>query len=183
MVDPCPFCERARDPSAVLGGVLLENSQFLATLWAEGAGPTYLGQVVVQTRRHVPTLAELTPSEGVAIGPFLQRLASALGEAVRPELVYLDCYMEVVRHVHLFLTPRYPGTPREYWRLGVVDWPEAPRGDRAEVEALAERIRSALRRRAAAARTGPTRPGRGTRRVVETRHTARRPHGRRPHRE
>jgi histidine triad (HIT) family protein len=144
MGDACAFCERIRVGGPFPGGILLENPHYLATLWTNPQGPTYLGQVLLQTRRHVPSLASLTSAEGAALGPMIQRLSRALGEAVGPELVYLDCYMEVVRHVHLFLTARYPRTPREFWRLDLTDWPDAPRGGLPEVEALADRLRATL---------------------------------------
>ncbi|MCI4365928.1 MAG: hypothetical protein L3K10_07735, partial [Thermoplasmata archaeon] len=105
----------------------------------------YRGQVLIQTRRHVPSLAELTPAEGAALGPVIQRLAVALRVVVHPELVYLDCYMEVVRHAHFFLTPRYPGTPPEFWRLEVTYWPGAPRVAPTGLGPLGDELRAALR--------------------------------------
>ena len=33
-----------------------------------------------------------------------------------------------------------PGTPREFWGTAVTDWPEAPKGNDAEITALCQRI-------------------------------------------
>jgi histidine triad (HIT) family protein len=140
----CLFCERTQEPASPGGHRIFEDAHFLATLTTGTEEPFYLGQILVQTRRHARSLAELTPAEGEALGPLIQRLSSALQREVESELVYLECYMEVVRHVHFFLTARYPGTPKEFWRGGITDWPGAPRGGRDVVEKLASRLQSRL---------------------------------------
>jgi hypothetical protein len=58
--------------------------------------------------------------------------------------VYVECYAEVTPQLHTFLNARYPGTPAEYLRWRVKDWPDAPRGDVPENIALCERLRAAL---------------------------------------
>jgi len=40
----------------------------------------------------------------------------------------------------LLLTARYPGTPEAFWRGNVYDWPQAPRGDAAQVAALCDQL-------------------------------------------
>ena len=45
-------------------------------------------------------------------------------------------------HLHLHLIPRYPGAPREYWGMRVDEWPDAPRGEAAEIAALCEQLRA-----------------------------------------
>ncbi|PWT73183.1 MAG: hypothetical protein C5B60_08565 [Chloroflexi bacterium] len=45
---------------------------------------------------------------------------------------------------HIFLTARYPGTPPEYLRWNVENWPGAPRGGAAEITCLCKRLRTAL---------------------------------------
>jgi histidine triad (HIT) family protein len=140
----CVFCDRATRPRPSLPGFLYEDPHLLASLWPGEGDSSYLGQVMIQTRRHVPSLGELTREEGAALGALIQRFSTALRSTLGAELVYLECYMEVVRHVHLFLTPRYPGTPPEYWRGELTEWPGAPRGGAAEIDALGERLRGWL---------------------------------------
>ncbi|MCI4350620.1 MAG: HIT family protein [Thermoplasmata archaeon] len=144
--EPCRFCERVRHSLSFPGGVVYEDAHFHATLWTGDDPRSYLGQLFVQSKRHVPSLAELTVDEGAALGALIQKLSNALRDTVHPELVYLDCYMEVVRHVHLFLTARYPGTPSEFLRWRVTEWPGAPHGDRAQIDVLGNRLRSVLAR-------------------------------------
>jgi histidine triad (HIT) family protein len=152
--EACRFCERLRHSPSFLGGVVFEDAHFHVTLWTGEDPRYYLGQLILQTKRHVPSLAGLSTEEGAAFGSLVQRLAVALRETLHPELVYLDCYMEVVRHVHLFLTARYAGTPPEFLRSRVTEWPGAPHGDRAQVEVLGNRLRAVLVRPSNAARGG-----------------------------
>lgn len=146
MTEPCRFCARLRHSPSFPGGVLYEDPFFHATLWSDGEAKTYLGHILIQSKRHITSLAELTAPEGAALGSLVQRLSAALGETLRPELVYLDCYMEVIRHVHLFLTARYPGTPPEFLRIKVTEWTGAPHEDRAQLEVLGNRLRAILNR-------------------------------------
>jgi diadenosine tetraphosphate (Ap4A) HIT family hydrolase len=130
----------------VPGGVLLHDTHLHATLWTPPDGPDYLGRIVLHSRRHLPSLGDLTPAEGVALGAATQRLGVALRETLPPELVYLESYMEAVRHLHAFFMPRYPGTPREFVRQRLTAWPQAPRADKGASEQLAERLRAVLAR-------------------------------------
>jgi hypothetical protein len=50
-----------------------------------------------------------------------------------------------VPHLHVWLAPRYAGTPREFWGMRLAEWPGPPKGGRAEIAALCERVRSHLR--------------------------------------
>jgi histidine triad (HIT) family protein len=143
-MSPCEFCARAAIAPQLPGGVILEDGGFQATHWLGSDRPVYLGQLIVQSVRHVPTLADLSDEEAHAFGRVVIRLSRGLRAATRAELVYLYGFQEIVRHVHLFLTARYPGTPVEYIRLAVTDWPAAPRGSEEDVARLCERIRSEL---------------------------------------
>ncbi len=106
--------------------------------------PTYLGHLMVRTKRHVPGLAELTEAEGQALGLAVARLSHALKTCTGAEKVYAEAYYEVVQHVHLLLTARYPGTPPEFWRWKIGEWPAAPKGAAKEVTALCDRLRAYL---------------------------------------
>ena len=106
--------------------------------------PNYLGYLLLSTKRHVPGLGELTEPEGQSIGLAVARLSKALQACTRAEKVYAEAYYEVNPHVHVILTARYPGLPKEYWRWNVGDWPEAPRGNPEAVAALSAQLRTRL---------------------------------------
>jgi diadenosine tetraphosphate (Ap4A) HIT family hydrolase len=60
--------------------------------------------------------------------------------------VYAFVVGDRVPHLHIHLIPRHPGAPQEYRGVRVDEWPDAPRGDQAEVAALVNRLRLRLQR-------------------------------------
>ena len=99
---------------------------------------------MLRTKRHVPGLAELTEAEGQAMGLAVARLSKAFKTCIGAEKVYAEAYYEVIPHLHLLLTARYPGTPQEFWRWKIGDWSDAPKGGAKEVEALCDQLRAHL---------------------------------------
>jgi histidine triad (HIT) family protein len=141
MESDCPFCnvQRASPPSAV--GVYDDDLVYAAHVVEESA-PTYLGHLIVQTKRHVAGYAELSDDEATAVGLAIARLSRALKACTAAEKVYAVMFGEVVPHFHTHLTSRYPGTPPEYWRMNIENWPQAPRGEREAIVALCECLRN-----------------------------------------
>jgi histidine triad (HIT) family protein len=146
----CVFCARPMAAPRLPGGVILEYGGFQVTHWMAQERPTYLGNLLIQTLRHVPTLADLSDVESEAFGRIVGRLSRAVRTVARAELIYLYGFQEIVRHVHWFLTARYPATPPEYLRLAVTDWPGAPRGDEGQVAVMCDQLRTELGRQKSA---------------------------------
>lgn len=142
----CQFCQNQQGTVPFAGGALYADELVYASHYSHGEEPIYLGHLVVQTRRHVPTFAELTDAEAQSIGLLITRLSRALKECVGAERTYVVFFGEVVPHLHVLLTARYPGTPPEYWRSHVYDWPDAPKGGPDEIAAFCERLRASLKR-------------------------------------
>jgi histidine triad (HIT) family protein len=109
-----------------------------------GQEPTYLGYLMAELKRHAPGLAEQTNEEAQALGLLVARLSRALKASEGAEHVYLFVFGTHVSHLHLHLVPRYPGTPRAYWGSRIDEWPDAPRGNVAEIAAVCERLRTWL---------------------------------------
>jgi histidine triad (HIT) family protein len=143
-VTECLFCKIQQGAEPPAGGPIYEDELVYAQHADFDNGPAYLGRLVVETRRHVPDFAELTADEAQAVGLVISRLSRALKRCTGAEKVYVEFYAEVTPHLHVFLTPRYPGAPAEYWRGHAGEWPEAPRGGEPEIAALCQRLRSAL---------------------------------------
>lgn len=141
----CPFCRQQQGEVPVVGGVLYEDHHVYACHLQREGEPTYLGSVQVETKRHVPTYAELTEDEARALGLLVSRISRALKVCTGVEHVYVYFFGEVIPHLHTFVVARYPDAPEAYWRLRVSEWPDAPRGDPAEVAAFCDRLRAALR--------------------------------------
>jgi histidine triad (HIT) family protein len=79
-----------------------------------------------------------------AVGLLVARLSRALKDAAGADHVYVFFYGDHVPHLHLHVFARYPGTPEEYWRQRVDEWPGSPKGSADEVAAFCDRLRSAL---------------------------------------
>jgi histidine triad (HIT) family protein len=136
----CYVCEKHQSGAGVIGSDhLMVLGHVLPD--APGAdGRVYLGHLVVEPRRHVSGLADLTDDEAAALG----RWAAAAARALDAEHVYSSVVGHQVDHLHLHLVPRYPGTPREYWWPRLDEWPEAPMGGQAEVTRMVDDIRARL---------------------------------------
>lgn len=142
----CMVCRKQRGEIQVAGGAIYEDELLYCShaLFASGEQTAYLGWLAVETRRHIPGLAELTDLEGQALGLLVARLSRALKTVQQAEHVYAFVMGHGVPHLHLHLLPRYPGTPREYWGVRIDEWPDAPRGGSSEIEMLCARIRAYL---------------------------------------
>lgn len=142
----CFVCQKHRGDIAVPGGAIYEDELIYVghASIPEDMTATYLGTLMVEPKRHVPGMAELDDAEAEAIGRMIPRLSRALKEREGAEHVYLFRLGHHVDHLHLWVVPRYPGTPREYWGLRVDEWPQAPRGDANAVAAFCERVRRFL---------------------------------------
>jgi diadenosine tetraphosphate (Ap4A) HIT family hydrolase len=137
----CYVCEKHRTGDGLVAGDdLIVVTHVLPDAPGNDGVPVYLGHLVVEPRRHVHGLADLTDDEAAAFGRWATRAARAL----RAEHVYSSVVGHQVDHLHLHLVPRYPGTPREYWWPRLDEWPAAPRGGNAEVTQLVGEIRARL---------------------------------------
>jgi histidine triad (HIT) family protein len=132
----CFVCDKHRAGEGVVSG---DDLMVLAHVLPDD-GRAYLGHLVVEPRRHVPGLADLTPAEAAALGQWAVRGARALDA----EHVYSSVVGHQVDHLHLHLVPRYAGTPREYWWPKLDEWPDAPMGGLPEVTRVVDDIRARL---------------------------------------
>jgi histidine triad (HIT) family protein len=146
----CFFCGRLREPGSIEAWRIYEDDLLVATHQVEANGPTYLGTVMVQTRRHTEGLGGLTDREAERLGLVVTRISRALRSTLGAEWTYAYCFTEAFRHVHTIVDARYPGLPKEYVRLGIHEWPLAPRGDAEAVRRLVIELRVAMARASAA---------------------------------
>ena len=146
-MEDCLICRKHRGDFVVPGGAVYEDDLVYVghSAIAEGEGETNLGIFFVEPKRHIPGLAELTEAEGQRAGLLISRISKILKESEGAEHVYLFVMGHHVPHLHIWIVPRYPGTPREYWGFRVDEWPDAPKGGAGEIEALCGRLRKALK--------------------------------------
>lgn len=142
----CFICRKHRGELQVPGGAIYEDDLFFAAHASipETESDTYLGTILLEPKRHTPGLAELSDQGAQSVGHLITQLGRAIKRSEGAEHIYLFVFGHHVDHLHIWLVPRYPGTPREYWGTGVDEWPEAPRGDSEAVAELSQRLREQL---------------------------------------
>jgi histidine triad (HIT) family protein len=128
------------------GGALYQDDLVYAGhIHRLGHTDAYLGHLVVEPKRHVEGLAELTPEEAAALGRVVSELARALRSSEEAEQISSFVFGDGREpHLHVHVVPRYPGTPRDYRGLRVTEWPGAPRGGADEIVALCDRLRASI---------------------------------------
>jgi diadenosine tetraphosphate (Ap4A) HIT family hydrolase len=106
----CNACAEIAGEISAPGGVIYDDGRWFVT---HHTGPyTDPGELIVKTRRHCESLAELRPEEAAALGPVLHSAVAALEQVVRAERIYALSFNERLRHLHFLLLPRTASMPR-----------------------------------------------------------------------
>ena len=142
----CLVCQKHRDASEFPGGPIYEDDSVIVSHMHPAAanGRMYVGWCLVETRRHVRNLSDLSDAEGAAVGVALARLGRSLEAELQAEHVYAWVLGDRLPHLQVHLVPRHPGTPKKFWGLRVHTWPDAPWTDEAGVVDLVGRLRARL---------------------------------------
>jgi histidine triad (HIT) family protein len=104
--------------------------------------PLNSGHCLILTKAHAPTLWDADPADLQAAITTAQKVATALKTAVKPDGLNMlqangPAAFQSVPHYHLHLIPRWDNDGKGF------DWPLVP-GDRAQIQAIGERLREAL---------------------------------------
>jgi len=147
-VEECFVCEKHARGPAVPGGVVYNDGLIYVghTLPME-APDAPLGYLMVEPRRHVQCLGDLTDQEASALGVAVNQASRALREVEGAAHVYAFVFGDSVPHLHVHLAPRYPGTPQELFGLGAVGIQRSQkvrRGAADEIDRVCDRLRAAL---------------------------------------
>jgi len=140
--ESCFICSKHRSGRSVEGVVLYEDDVVYAGHVVGSGDRVYLGHLVAEPKRHVEGLEELRTREAETLGSLVQRLALALRTSEGAQCVSSFVFGDgAVRHLHIHVVPLYSGSPAEYRGASVLDWPDAPRGDVEDVNAVCDRLR------------------------------------------
>lgn len=141
----CFICNKHAGKIATAGVIIYEDEYIYVGHIDRNGKPNYLGHIMIDLKRHVPTLAEMTGEEARAFGVIMARVSKALKYSESAEHIYSLVSGNFVPHLHMHLIARYPNTPEEYWGpLEVYNWDEAPMGENKEVVELCNRLKTYL---------------------------------------
>jgi len=151
VVADCFICRKHSDRESLLpGGAVAEDELILLShavppdLEGWHGTTAYLGHLFVEPLRHAPGLADLTDAEARRVGLWCTRASRALRDVAGAEHVYAAVLGDAMPHLHVNLLPRFPGTPSEYWGTHIDKWPQARRGNAAEIEVFVSELRRYL---------------------------------------
>ncbi|WP_261133946.1 HIT family protein [Bacillus sp. Marseille-Q3570] len=141
----CFICNKHAGTIQTSGVMIYEDEYVYVGHIDRNGKPKYLGHIMIDLKRHAPTLGDMTVFEAQAFGVIMARVSKALMESEKAEHIYSLVSGNSVPHLHMHLVARYPNTPEEYWGpMEVYDWEEAPMGDNDVVTELCMRIRTHL---------------------------------------
>jgi diadenosine tetraphosphate (Ap4A) HIT family hydrolase len=106
----CSACAELAGQITAPGGPIFDNGLWFVS--HHTGAFTDPGELIVKTRRHCESLAELTREEAESLGPVLHSAVRALELVVPAERIYAVSFNERVRHLHFLLLPRTADMPR-----------------------------------------------------------------------
>jgi histidine triad (HIT) family protein len=142
MGENCFICNKHNGTIKTAGVTIYEDDFVYVGHIDQDGKPNYMGHIMIDLKRHVPTLADMNLEEASAFGVMMARVSKALKEMEGAEHVYALVSGNSVPHLHMHLVARYPNTPEQYWGpFAVYDSPNARMGGNSEVIELCKRIK------------------------------------------
>ncbi len=136
----CFICAKHQRADTEKAAVYQDDLMYVGHVHALDGPTAYRGYLMVEPKRHVPMLGDLTTPEAARLGVVLNCTAAALRANEDVEHVYSFVFGDSVPHLHVHVAPRYPDTPREYWGARLREWPGAPMVDEAGMQTLVARL-------------------------------------------
>ena len=141
-MNDCFICNKHAGHIETSGAIIYEDEYVYVGHIDRNGHLNYLGHIMIDLKRHTPTLGDLSLEEAKAFGIIIARVSKALLESENAEHIYSYVLGDAVPHLHMHLVPRYPNTPKKYWGPNTVyDWKDAPMGDNNDVIELCSRIK------------------------------------------
>ncbi|RLQ96326.1 HIT family protein [Falsibacillus albus] len=141
----CFICDKHGGKIETSGVKIYEDEYVYVGHIDRSGKPNYQGHIMIDLKRHVPTLGDMNVEEAKAFGVMMSRVSKALMESEKAEHIYSLVSGNSVPHLHMHIVARYPGTPEKYWGpMDVYEWEGAPMVDNLEITALCNRIKSYL---------------------------------------
>ncbi|WP_226672134.1 HIT family protein [Rossellomorea aquimaris] len=149
MEKDCFICDKHAGDIETSGVCIYEDDYVYVGHIDRKGKPNYLGHIMIDLKRHAPSLADMTEEEAKRFGITMARVSKALMESEQAEHIYSLVSGNSVPHLHMHLVARYPGTPEEFWGpMEVYDWEGAPMGAGDEVVQLCTRLKAYMEKNA-----------------------------------
>lgn len=144
MDENCFICRKHQGEVTVPGGCIYEDEWVYVGHIGSNEDSIYLGYLIVDLKRHVPGLGDMTEEESRTVGSVLNRVGAALKNVLNAEHIYCFVQGDAFPHFHVHVIPRYLGTPEEYWSpMGLKNWKGA-QGGTEDVEQVCSKLRMAI---------------------------------------
>lgn len=144
----CFVCKKHQGTVNIPGGAIYENEIiYVGHIYVEENEQNYLGHIVMDIKRHIKDVDDMSDEEAANVGLVLKHLSRALKACFEIDHVYIHVFGDVVHHLHFHVIPRYKNAPERYWGSNVKFWEGAPRGGTKEVEEVCEILRDYLKDR------------------------------------
>jgi ATP adenylyltransferase len=149
-VTGCLACDLTNGRQPLPGGTIYRTSTWTVD---HCVGPLGIGTLIVRPIRHVTRVSELNQRESAEFGPVLQRTAAVVDELLHPDQVYVCLWSHAGGnpvHIHYVVQPARREMIEQFTaygpRLQVAMFDRAETPAPTEVEAFAERARTAFKR-------------------------------------
>jgi ATP adenylyltransferase len=107
----CLSCDVIAGRRETPGGVVFENTHWHLS---HQVSPAQLaGFLILQPRRHVEQIGDLTNEEAATMGPVMSAASQALNRIVEARKVYVCSFGSLLMHVHFYLVPLMAAIPAD----------------------------------------------------------------------
>ncbi|NIS79332.1 MAG: HIT domain-containing protein [Anaerolineales bacterium] len=113
MSDECIGCDVIVGRIDPPGGIIYQNSHWVVNHAVANPKPLLKGLLIIQPKRHVEHIADLSVEEMLSFAPLLRNVCLALRKVLQPAKIYACSFGDGVKHVHFIIIPRSSEMPPE----------------------------------------------------------------------
>ena len=143
-MNKCQVCEKHKTGEGLPGGTIFENENIFIAHFPKTDEPAHFGHIILEMRRHITSLSDLTEQEALDVGKFTRLISKALHEVLNAEHVYSLRIGDVTPHLHFHFVPRYKDAPKDSWGPWHFKWERGPKASSKDMIEISEKIRSYL---------------------------------------
>lgn len=101
----------------------------------------HLGHLIIELKRHIESLPEMTPEEAQSVSHAMLFLSQKIETQTNANHTYFFRIGDITKHLHFHLVPRYPDTPKEIWGVYIFQNPKGPKASLEDILELSKKLR------------------------------------------